>query len=269
MNIAQGGSVRLNQSRDAMKAKHSFLHAGRVPGVLLLMAAACATWAAEPEEKDLFVFQTRAAVSIDAGGRPTDIQLPEQLPETVASFVRSQIMQWRFAPPEVNGQARAGKTYLTLGACATPVTSGYQLAVDYKGAGPGTPRPDGKMTPPRFPMEAAKKNVNSRSLVQFVVEPDGNATLESIDFAAPRDQRLFQQTLEEWVKQIRFMPEEVDGKPVRTRMRVPVHFEARRHGTASAESKAGKPECTALMKRGDEQRPMALDSPFRRLEGGG
>lgn len=252
----------------AMKKRCLLPPCTRVLAALLLMAGTRAALAAGPAEKELVVFQTRAAVSIDATGRPTDIQLPEQIPEVVASFVRNQIMQWRFAPPDVDGQVCAGKTYLTLGACAAPVADGYQLAIDYKGAGPGTPRPDGRMMPPRYPMEAAKKNVGTRSLVQFVVEPDGSATLETAEFSTSRSQRLFQQAIEDWMKQIRFMPEEVNGKPVRTRMRVPVNFEPGLSRPVAA-TKADKPECTALMKQGDEQRPMALDSPFRRLEAGG
>ena len=241
---------------------------GRLLAAALLMAGNCAASAADSGEKDLLVFQTRAAVSIDAMGRPTDIQLPEQIPEVVASLVRNQITQWRFVPPEVDGQARAGKTYLTLGACVAPVPEGYQLAIDYKGAGPGAPRPDGRPPPPQYPVEAIKQQVGARGLVQYVVEPDGSVTLETVEFKPARSQRLFQPAIEDWVKQLRFMPEEVDGKPVRTRMRVPVHFERRLRG-AVAEAKADKPECMALMKQGDDQRPVALDSPFRRLEGGG
>lgn len=251
-----------------MNARNSSLQGRRMLGALLLMAGTSTASATGPEEKELFVFQTRAAVSIDATGRPTEIQLPEQMPEAVATFVRDQIMQWRFVPPDVDGQARAGKTYLTVGACAAPTADGYQLAIDYKGAGPGTPRPDGKIVPP-YPREAVGKNANHRGVVQFVVEPDGGTTLESLEFTPSGSKRLFRPAIEDWMKQVRFMPEEVDGKPVRTRMRVPLHFESRPHGTASTQSKADKPECTALLKRGDEQRPMALDSPFTRLEGGG
>ncbi|WP_141455098.1 TonB family protein [Pseudoxanthomonas sp. z9] len=241
----------------------------RVLTAMLLMAGTHAALAAGPAEEELVVFQTRAAVSIDAMGRPTDIQLPEQLPEAVASFVRNQITQWRFLPPDVDGQPRAGKTFLTLGACAAPVADGYQLAIDYKGAGPGAPRPDGRSPPPQYPLEAVKQQVGGRGLVQFLVEPDGSVTLETVEFKPARSQRLFQQAIEDWVEQLRFMPEEVDGKPVRTRMRMPLHFERRLRGTVAANAKADKPECTALMKQGDEQRPVALDSPFRRLEGGG
>lgn len=253
----------------AVKKRRSRPQRNRVLATMLLMAGTHAALAAGPAEEELVVFQTRAAVSIDAMGRPTDIQLPEQLPEVVASFVRNQITQWRFVPPDIDGPPRAGKTYLTLGACAAPVPEGYQLAIDYKGAGPGAWRPDGRSPPPQYPVEAIKQQAGGSGLVQFVVEPDGSATLETVEFKPARSRRLFQQAIEDWVEQLRFMPEEVDGKPVRTRMRMPLHFERRLRGTVAANAKVDKPECMALMKQGDDQRPVALDSPFRRLEGGG
>lgn len=81
-------------------------------------------------------------------------------------------------------------------------------------------------------------------------------------------QCLFEDALHDWVKQFRFMPEEIDGRPLQTWISIPINLEIGERSPI-AESKAGKPECMMLMKQGDERRAVALDSPFRRVGDGG
>lgn len=233
-------------------------------GLLLVSAATTAG------SNKLTTFETKAQVTLDAQGVPTAVAVPKELPEPIAHFIEQQVMSWRFQPPQVEGQPRGGTTWLALGACAAPVDSGFQLAIDYKGSGPATTRVDGSYQPPPYPPAAARQGFELTSTVTFIVEPDGRATLESLTYNryGRNEQRLFEPVLRAWVQSLRFDPETVEGTTVRTRVSIPVDFMMGNDGPPR-ERPSQKPECKTAMKKGDDKRAVALDSPFKRIEGGG
>lgn len=240
------------------------------------MVAAAATFViasshSEEAKRDLIVFNTRAQVTVDAEGHATAVKVAPDLPEPIAQFVQQQVAQWRFQAPVIDGQARGGQTWLSLGACAVPVAQGYQLAVEYKGSGPAPARTDGLLIPPRYPSAAARQGIEMDATVTFVVQPDGRAELESIDYGNNKSQRrTFEPGLKEWVAAMRYEPERVDDQPVRTRMNILVTYRTGDISRGSRERAAElKSECQTALRDGDQRRPIALDSPFKRLETGG
>lgn len=231
-------------------------------GMALLLTGTAASAA------DLLTFNTKAQVTVDANGVPTEVVVPEELPAPVAQFVRAQVMQWRFQAPERDGERRGGQTWVMLGACAAPSAQGYQLAIDYKGTGPGVSQVDGVLPPPAYPPRAGRNGIGTEAVVHYIVETDGSTSLEKIEYPKPGPApHLFEDTLREWVGALRYTPEFIDGNPVRTRMSVPVDFVM--GGERPRERKRSKAECQAALKKEDPRRAVALDSPFRRIENPG
>lgn len=84
---------------------------------------------------------------------------------------------------------------------------------------------------------------------------------------------IVEPSLRAWVKSLRFMPEQVAGAPVRARLSTPVIFLM---GSSSlkvdmAERKReleNSPECSAVLDGDSGDRPVAVDSPFRRIDAG-
>ena len=228
--------------------------------------------AAEP-----VAFRAEAKVEIDASGRPTKIEASADLPEAVRTFIEKKVATWQFAPPSRDGVTGSGVTYLNLGACAVPVANGYRMAVDFKGNGPrlaGRPM----LPPPRYPPAAQRAGEGAQMVVKWIVEADGRATLEQIersDGAKVKRIDHFDKPIREWVASLRYDPEELAGKAVRTRVVVPVTFsigDAKGAGTFKqqlVERAKQSPECQlAASKLLDGLQPVAVDSPFKLLKSG-
>jgi len=228
--------------------------------------------AAEP-----IAFRAEARVEVDATGKPNRIEASADLPEAVRTFIEKQVATWRFAPPSRDGVTGSGVTYLKLGACAVPVANGYRMAIDYKGNGP---RIAGSsiLPPPRYPVSEMIAGRGAQLVVKWIVETNGRATLEQVertDGAKVRRIDPFEKAIREWVTTLRYEPEQLDGKAVRTRVTVPVTFMAGGAKGPTAfkqeliEQARQSPECQLADSRlpGGLQ-PVAVDSPFKLLTSG-
>jgi TonB family protein len=236
---------------------------------LLLTAVAGVAAAEEP-----LVFWTTVAVDVDARGGVVAVQPDETLSVALQKLVREQAQRWRFEPPRVDGVAASGRTYARLKACAVPDSEGYRIALDYQGAGPrhlgGT-----LLEPPRYPAIASSNGRETTATVTYVVGDDGQVALEAIRHVDARMARYFDKTLEEWVGALRYVPEELDGRPVSARIEISVSFSLKAPGSRPSPPKAvsqqwpESAECRAAPAHpGDWQRPVVLDSPFRKLPSG-
>ncbi len=115
-------------------------------------------------------------------------------------------------------------------------------------------------------------------VVQWIVEADGRVTLERIertDEAKARRTDPFDKTIREWVARLRYQPEELAGKAVRTRIEVPVTFTMGGARSAGAlkkellENATQSPECRmAASKMVEGLHPVSVDSPFKLLTSG-
>lgn len=199
------------------------------------------------------------------------------MPEAVRTYIERKVATWQFAPPSQNGITGSGVSYLQLGACAIPEGNGYRMAIDFKGNGP---RPAGQsiLPPPRYPTEALRAKLGAEMVVQWIVEADGRVTLERIertDEAKARRTDPFDKTIREWVARLRYQPEELAGKAVRTRIEVPVTFTMGGARSAGAlkkellENATQSPECRmAASKMVEGLHPVSVDSPFKLLTSG-
>lgn len=241
--------------------------------LVCLMSLVGTAFAAEP-----VAFRAEAKVEIDAAGKPTKIEASSDLPDGVRKFIEARVATWQFAPPSRDGVVSSGVTYLKLGACAMPVENGYRMAVDFKGSGPRL-RGMSMLPPPRYPPEAQHSGQEADLVIDWIVEPDGRATLERIerkDGVVSRKNDSFYRVVREWVATLRYEPEELAGQPVRTRVSVPVQFELGSAGFSRGaykrelqERASQSPECqVAASKLQQGLQPVAVDSPFKLLNAG-
>ncbi|WP_233210799.1 TonB family protein [Pseudoxanthomonas sp. KAs_5_3] len=240
-------------------------------GIGLLLVAFNAS-SAEPASKPIH-FRAHARVALDAHGVPQQVDVDPKLPAVIRDAIAQRVAQWRFEPARVGDQPRAGATTVFLDACAVPSANGdMRLAVDYGWNGPGYA--DGRYfhPAPRYPVDAAKRGAEGDFRVILQVGADGRATVENIE-ARKGQLRLFDQALRTWVAALRYVPEEIEGAPVVTRVAIPVDFamgggslSTREYIRQEREAKQRSPECVAAMGKETEDapaRPVVLDSPFK------
>lgn len=172
-------------------------------------------------------FRTPVKLVVDEAGRPVEVEASSELPAPVREFVESSVRELKFGPAMLDGQPMGGTTYVVMGVCAVQRGGDLVLAADYRGNGPV--RADGvpHLMPPRYPAKALRRGQTGKMEVDFVVETDGSATLENIDFGGfvrSDEKRTFEAAIRDWVKGMRYLPEQLAGQPVRTRMNTTVEF---------------------------------------------
>lgn len=233
-----------------------------------LSAAAPVLMAQEPDAP--VAFTTTVKVAVDAAGNPDVVEAVSPLPDAVRDFVEARTRELQFQPAIIEGQARGGVTYVVMGVCAVPDGDDMRMAAEYRGNGPGhaggLPYPD----PPRFPVEALKRELGADMMIRYTVRPDGSAALDAVEFnnERQRGKGMFERMAREWVGGMRLLPEEVDGQPVSTPVSTPVELAVARAGTQRARemlegarrSWASRPECLAVERPAGQT--VAAQSPF-------
>lgn len=240
-------------------------------GIGLLLVALTAA-SAEPTPKPIH-FRAHARVQLDAAGVPQQVEVDQKLPAVIRDAIAQRVGQWRFEPARVDEQPRAGATTVFVDACAVPgANGGMRLAVDYGWNGPGYA--DGRYfhPAPRYPVDAAKRGAEGDFRVVLQVGVDGRASVETIEVQKGQ-LKLFEQALRTWVSALRYVPEEIEGAPVVTRVAIPVDFamgggslSTRQHLRKEREARQRSPECMAAMGQDTDEaprRPVVLDSPFK------
>jgi TonB family protein len=208
-------------------------------------------------EGDVVAFNVGVVVEVDAAGKPQKVEASPDLPEAIRSFVEKRVRTWQYLPARIDGVVQPARTYVAVRACAVPVGGGYRLGVDFKGNGPRTAA-DRPLAPPRYPPLAQRSGTSAEFMLVLRVEPDGRATIDRIEraeIAGRPGAGEFEPALRQWVRTIRFEPEQVAGKPVRGLVRVPVDF------------RPSGGETVAAMR--EERQATAKDSTECRMAAGG
>ena len=110
-------------------------------------------------------------IGIDPDGAVFDYRLDTELTPAVAALVERSVRQWKFEPVLRGAVATRAKARMRLTLIAHQVPSGYQLQVErvqFSGY-----RASIKMTPPRYPVEAARGGVSGNVLVAVRVNAEG------------------------------------------------------------------------------------------------
>ncbi len=222
------------------------------------------------------MFGAIVKVEVAADGKPVKVEAPASYPQGVRDYIERRVGSWKYTPATDGGVPVPATTYVNVGVCAIPVAQGYKMGLDFKGNGPGlvTSGPWEIPPPPHYPVAAMKAGVGGAFRVVYETQADEKAklvTIESLgDAMGKRYEKVFRKALEEWVGQLRFHPELVNGKPVVTSMSMRMQFT-----TADIDSSANEgfehetkqrqfesKECTAAAIPGTLQ-PLAENSPVK------
>jgi hypothetical protein len=238
----------------------------------------------ETRKDQLIFFATQARVEIDAQGHVGTVTPDPTLSPAIAQAIRDIVGGWQFAPPARDGKVASGVTYLQLSACAAPVDGKYRFAVELFGSGPARTGPAG----PRLPSRVMRAGRPVSLKLNYRVLPDGTVQIDDIVFVEGvnrADQSALRESLKSWFRASKFEPEQLDGRPVATRMSLPIDIEfvqrtivdselsarlaAQAEGEKQLQARALEaPSCkTAMEANRNKDRQVALDSPFKLAPG--
>lgn len=237
---------------------------------LLLVGMGFATFA--DAAKAPLRFPAAVKVWIDEQGVPQQAEASDKLPAAVAEAIEQRVLLWRFEPARVNGVAKAGITHAFVDACVAPQEDGsLNMAVNYAYNGPGFAEGWGRVPPPRYPRNAAETGAEGVFRVIVGIAEDGSTSVNSIE-RVQGNLRYFEPMLRAWVAALRYVPEQVDGKPVPTQVVFPVTFSMDDSMSPSRHKREDRQSdvCTAAKngEAADPNRPVVLDSPFKPLTTG-
>lgn len=214
-------------------------------------------------------FRVSAHVEVGTDGVPTVVEARGRLPDPIRQAVEQHVLQFRFEPVVIDGQARTASTHVFLDACAVQQPDGQlNLAMDYRSNCPGHASGDARSAPPAYPRRAAEIAAEGTFDLVVRVDVDGSASIESIK-RIRGNQRLFESDLRAWVEANRYIPEQVDGVPVATRFSTHVDFYVfapvrQGRGQAQQEQLRASTRCAAANAGGNAPAdPVVLDSPLK------
>ncbi len=208
-------------------------------------------------------FPAKAKVSVDANGKLVAVDVLTELPPPVEAFIKKQIASWTFSPPKRGDVTGAGVTYVYMNACALPIDGDdYRLALDFKGNGPSMTRLRGISYPRRDERTGRKAIV----LAHVIVEPDGHATVESLEYLSGRNQgpQSFDAAVRDWIATLQFAPEWLGDRPVATQAEIRVNFGGpdRKQALLEASKIPESRECRLAASGESEIDQVAVDSPI-------
>lgn len=138
--------------------------------ILFLPAAAHAQRGAKP---DLSMTVT-GDIEIGPDGNLHAYRLDEGITPAVEQAVAQNLRAWSFEPITVDGRPVIAKTRVRLNLSAEKIAQGYQLRVENVWF--GEPNRTSKMTPPSYPVAAARANLGARVLLILKLDASGKVT---------------------------------------------------------------------------------------------
>ena len=171
-------------------------------------------------------FNASVLVDVDAHGKPVRVEAPQDLPEPIRNFIEKRVASWQYQPAKVGGVPQPATTYVSVNACAVPVSNGYKMGLDYQANGPRSLN-DRRLAPPQYPPSARHAGTEADFVLILDIDTDGHAklaTVEKAEFRGRGGSSDFEPLLRRWAKTLRFDVEHLGNKPVTAKVRMPVEF---------------------------------------------
>lgn len=192
--------------------------------VALALAWALTPAGAAPKDADDVMLWVAAEVEISPEGTITALQWKDtrEAMRLITARIEPAVRAWRFESGTVNGVPQPTITHLSLRLRAEQAGDTVAIHVDHASTGAKS----SLLAPPRYPLSAARANADAVIVADVAVAEDGTTTVESIDFRGNRPgyRRQFVEATEAAIAQWSFVPERVGGRPLATRMQIPVTF---------------------------------------------
>lgn len=188
-------------------------------GAVLLLACAQAVHADEVREAYFAI-----GADVDAGGHVTATEPEADVPAPLAKILEAAVRQWQFVPATVNGQAVAAHTFVKLKLRVTPDTrGGHDVRIIFQGNGPRLAK---HKLLPKYPVKAVSMGRAGFVYLDATVQPDGHLSDMKVSnrFEEWPADKVFYAAVLAAARHWNADPEQVEGKPVATRLRIPVNF---------------------------------------------
>lgn len=185
----------------------------------VLLVCALPARAADVREK----FYTIGA-DVDTNGHVIATQVDADVSAPLAATLAAAVKQWQFVPAKRDGQPVPAHTFAYVKLQAIPDARGqYGLRISFEGNGP---RLHNLQSPPHFPRKGANARESAFLMIDATAQPDGRLTdmMVSSRFEAWPVRGYFKSAVLDAAKRWYVQPEQVDGKPVATQLRIPVNF---------------------------------------------
>ena len=152
-------------------------------------------------------------IKLDAKGGPQEVSLESKDAEEFLPAINESLKQWRFAAARHGGVAVASEVRVPF--MVMPVMKPHRAE---------------KMSPPRaikkvqpnYPIGLRASRLQGQVVVEFVVTAEGAVT-EAIVLRSTNP--LFEEPALEAIRQWTFEPAKMNGKPVKTKMQMPISFQ--------------------------------------------
>lgn len=185
---------------------------------LLALVCVLPAHAAEKREQTFAV-----GIDVDATGHITATQVAPDVPASITAVLSAAVKQWQFVPATLGGRSVPAHTFVYTELQASPNASGqYDLRISFMGNGPRIVN----RTPPRYPEDALRRRQAAFLILDATVQPDGHLTDMKVSnkFADWPVLPSFKVAVLAAAKQWHAIPEQVDGHPVATQLRMPFVF---------------------------------------------
>ncbi|WP_241668957.1 energy transducer TonB [Rhodanobacter glycinis] len=189
---------------------------------MLLLICSLTAQAAETREQIY-----RIGADVDAQGHITATQVDPGVPISIAPVLASAVKQWQFVPAKLNGRSVPAHTFISAKLQALPNASGqYNLRISFAGNGPKFDRA-GRQPP--YPRDAVHRRQAAFVFINATVQPDGRLADMTVNsqFAEWPVSASFKDAALKIARTWHFIPEQVDGQPVATQVRIPMNFTLR------------------------------------------
>lgn len=208
-----------------------------------------------------------AALDVDAQGHVVHAQLlgKDVLPQ-LQTLAEQTTRNWRFVPATVGGKPAPARTYAMFDVEMHEIDGDQQLRLHYMLHGPGRVFE----VSPTYPSEMLRQLVSASVVMAFNVNGDGSVSNVHVVTAKTSDSArgaAFYKASIDAIEKDRFLPEQVDGQPVITHMRMPISFNIYGPGTSQLRHAPDAPHDKVGSDSAEVTHfadiPVALDSPLR------
>lgn len=170
-----------------------------------------------------FEIWLKADVTIDADGSIESLQWQDQRNQLLIDKAEPQVKRWEFMPGSVDGVPARTESHLTIQVMGVEQTDGT-VALKFGNVNTGARARIRAV--PRYPPNAARANVSAQVVAEIRLEADGVSIVETLTFNAKRNsyRSEFISAAETAIKSWTFDLERVAGRPVASRVRIPIDF---------------------------------------------
>ncbi|KRE97632.1 energy transducer TonB [Frateuria sp. Soil773] len=184
----------------------------------LALAAAMSARAAETREETYVI-----GADVDPQGHVGAVQFDDGVPAAFTGLLTSAVKQWHFMPAILDGRPVPAHTFIYAKLRATPDAKGhYRLLVSFIGNGPKLISNFGL----KYPADAEHAREAALLMLDASVQPDGRLAVMQVrsKFEEWPVRPSFKTAVLVAAKHWHGIPEQVDGKPMATQVRIPVNF---------------------------------------------